>query len=60
MLIKYLLNALFEIFTIKGRTKEIVTKIKTDVKNIKKASKILIGIITEFQLDGTRHGLFVP
>ena len=38
MLIKYIVNAQFEIFTINGKQKEMVTKSKPDFNNIKKAS----------------------
>ena len=41
--------------------KKMVTKIKPDFNNIRKASSIMAGIITEFQfhLDGRRQGMFV-
>ena len=59
MLIKYIVNAQFEIFTINGKQKEMVTKSKPDFNNIKKASQIMMGIITECHLDGRRQGMFV-
>ena len=43
----------------KGEQKEMVTNSKPDFNNIEKASKIMMGIIMEFHLDGTRQGMFV-
>ena len=42
-----------------GEQKEMVTKSKPDFNNIKKASQILMGTITEFLFDGRRQGIFV-
>ena len=36
-----------------------VTNSKPDFNNIEKASYIMMGIIIEFNLDGTRQGIFV-
>ena len=36
-----------------------VTKSKLDFNNIKKASEIMMGIITECHNDGRRQGMFV-
>ena len=48
MVIKNILKALFEIFTINGSTKRDDTKRKTDFNKIKKASWINLEIITDF------------
>ena len=42
-----------------GEQKEMVTNKKPDFNNIEKASWIMMGIIMEFLLDGTRQGMFV-
>ena len=36
-----------------------VTNSKPDFNDIEKASSIMMGIIMEFHLDGTRQGMFV-
>ena len=56
MLIKYILNALFKSM---GEQKDMVTMSEPDFNNIKKASQIMMGIITEFLFDGRRSGIFV-
>ena len=59
MLIKYIVNAHFKIFIINERIKkEMGTKSKPNFNNIKKASYIMMGIITEFHLDWRRQGMF--
>ena len=42
-----------------GEQKEMVTKSKPDFNDIKKASYIMMGITTEFHLDGRCQGMFV-
>ena len=42
-----------------GEQKEMVTMSKLDFNNIKKASKLMIWIITECHFDGRRQGMFV-
>ena len=42
-----------------GAQKEMVTKCEQDFNNIKKASKVMLGNITEFHFDGRRQGMLV-
>ena len=39
--------------------KKMVTKCEQDFNNIKEASKVMLGNITEFHFDGRRQGMFV-
>ena len=43
-----------------GEQKEMVTNSRPDLNDIEKASILMMGIIMEFHLDGTRQGMFVP